>query len=247
MEKNLGILIEEVGANPIDWTPYQPLGENQYSNNADYMACVSYSFCHCLETMIKYHTGQTVDLSERFLAKVSGTTQQGNTWNNVYQAALKYGVPLQADWDVPLNATWEEFYADIPQEVYDKAKWLINQYDLTSKPVDSSQVSNALSQGPLQVFIELGHPYHAQELVNLTTVFDSYGPPFNKPVKSVNNYFQILLTPKMQTLTAKEVEQLQSLEGFNDPAGVQYWTGKTLDEYLGARLPDKIKTIQSVL
>jgi len=44
-------------------------------------------------------------------------------------------------------------------------------------------------------------------------------------------------------MTEQEVKQLQALEGYSDPAGVAYWTGKPLSEYLKARLPDKIKTI----
>ena len=48
-------------------------------------------------------------------------------------------------------------------------------------------------------------------------------------------------------LTEQEIKQLQSLEGYSDPAGVIYWTGKTLEAYLLARLPDKIKTLQESL
>jgi hypothetical protein len=44
-------------------------------------------------------------------------------------------------------------------------------------------------------------------------------------------------------MTAKEVRQLQALEGYKDEAGVAYWTGKPLSDYLKARLPDKIKTL----
>lgn len=46
-------------------------------------------------------------------------------------------------------------------------------------------------------------------------------------------------------MTEKEVRQLQALEGYSDEAGVQYWTGKTLAEYLATRLADKVKTIQA--
>lgn len=45
-------------------------------------------------------------------------------------------------------------------------------------------------------------------------------------------------------MTLKEVLGLQALEGYNDPIGAQYWVGKTLQQYLDARLADKIKTIQ---
>lgn len=46
-------------------------------------------------------------------------------------------------------------------------------------------------------------------------------------------------------MTEKEVRQLQALEGYSDEAGVTFWTGKPLSDYLAARLLDKIKTLQA--
>lgn len=51
------------------------------------------------------------------------------------------------------------------------------------------------------------------------------------------------LDPTSIMLTAKQVKQLQALEGYHDESGVAFWTGKLLSDYLAARLPDKIKTI----
>ena len=62
----------------------------------------------------------------------------------------------------------------------------------------------------------------------------TYGPGFSSALK-------IILTQK--TMTETEVRQLQALEGYKDEAGIAYWTGKPLSEYLKARLQDKIKTI----
>ena len=47
-------------------------------------------------------------------------------------------------------------------------------------------------------------------------------------------------------MSEKEVASLQALEGYSDPEGVAYWTGKPLSEYLKARLADKVKTIQEL-
>lgn len=49
------------------------------------------------------------------------------------------------------------------------------------------------------------------------------------------------------SMTEQEVKQLQALEGYSDPSGVVYWTGKSLSEYLKARLADKVKTINESL
>ena len=49
------------------------------------------------------------------------------------------------------------------------------------------------------------------------------------------------------SMTEQEVKQLQALEGYSDPAGIAFWTGKSLADYLKARLQDKIKTISQSL
>ena len=50
-----------------------------------------------------------------------------------------------------------------------------------------------------------------------------------------------------QPMTEKEVAQIQALEGYSDPAGVAFWTGKPLAQYLAARLGDKLNQIQNAL
>ena len=50
-----------------------------------------------------------------------------------------------------------------------------------------------------------------------------------------------------EVMSEQEVKQLQALEGYSDPAGVVFWTGKPLSEYLKARLPDKIKTLEEAI
>src|ERR1051325_9571425 len=126
METNDGVLIKEhpVGGqnvfsirNPIGKWP-QPHGENQYSNLTDTMACVSYSAVHCIESQELFLTGQVTEYSERFLAKMSGTTHQGNYQQTVLQAIQQYGMVEDKDWpsEIP-NFTWDEYYKEIPPEI----------------------------------------------------------------------------------------------------------------------------------
>lgn len=42
----------------------------------------------------------------------------------------------------------------------------------------------------------------------------------------------------------EQVLKLQSLEGYSDQQGAEYWSGKTLDEYLNTRIKDKIKDLK---
>lgn len=81
-----------------------------------------------------------------------------------------------------------------------------------------------------------GFGYFTEDFVNSGMMFDCYV------------YAEIAdLDPNSVMLTEKQVRQLQSLEGYKDEAGVAYWTGKLLSDYLAARLPDKIKTINESL
>lgn len=50
-----------------------------------------------------------------------------------------------------------------------------------------------------------------------------------------------------EMLTKEEVEKLQALEGYKDEAGVAYWQGKPLSEYLKARLQDKYNDIERLI
>lgn len=61
------------------------------------------------------------------------------------------------------------------------------------------------------------------------------------------------LDPTTVTLTRKHVSELQALEGYHDEEGIKFWSGETdgvkkvLADYLAARLPDKVKTINDSL
>lgn len=131
-----------------DWTNFLPSTERQYTRYADTMACVSFSAMNTLETQINYlyasNTLQKADkefldtngyivngkcnLSDRFIAKMSGTTNQGNSMNKVWQTIRECGVIPESDWAFNDNFTWEEYYAEIPQELKDKGKKFLERF-----------------------------------------------------------------------------------------------------------------------
>lgn len=81
-----------------------------------------------------------------------------------------------------------------------------------------------------------GYGYFPEAFVTSNMMFDAYV------------YATIAdLDPNSVILTNKQVQELQALEGYLDPAGATFWTGKLLSDYLAARLPDKIKTINNSL
>jgi hypothetical protein len=184
--------------NPLgSWPP--PHGENQFSNLTDTMACVSYSATHCVESQELFLTGTVTEYSERFLAKMSGTTHQGNYQETVLATIQKYGMVEDKDWPSEIdNFTWDEYYKEIPAGVIAKGKLWLQKWGVVGKYVSESEVPNALKEAPLQVIIVKENPYHAQELIEVNTVFDTY-KPYVKPLTSAHNYLEILLTSKGTT------------------------------------------------
>lgn len=204
MEKNTGVIIElkpqdfvagtlpyEV-LNPAgDWTPYLPSAENQASHFTDSQACVTFSCLNVIETQYKFFTGKEINFSDRFIAKMSGTTQQGNTVQKVLDTINQFGLVLEEEWPAPANFTWDEYYAEIPQAVKDKARKDIKvQYEFHFPA--TSDYARELKHVPLEMILESNNPYHSVEMVNTTQQFDQYTPNL-RPQRSIYVATKILL------------------------------------------------------
>src|SRR3990167_3896463 len=101
-----------------DWTPYIPPGERQWSYNGDSMSCVSYSALNSIETQEQFLTNEQPNYSDRWTAKMSGTTREGNYLWKVADTIKELGLVLDVDYKTPDKYTWEEFHAEIPQPLY---------------------------------------------------------------------------------------------------------------------------------
>jgi hypothetical protein len=135
--------------------------------------------------------------SDRFLAKMSGTTREGNSIQRVWDAIRKYGMVPESLWPDSLDVfDWDQFYSEIPQSVKDMGKaWLQHfraDYEfLTSK----SQIPLALKHAPLQIATAVCSPWsapdpvpacqlsvshatmiYAEESNKIDDIFDSYNP-----------------------------------------------------------------------
>ena len=201
--KNLGVIIENkpkdfvAGTLPYevlnptgDWTVYLPTGEVQYSHYADSMACVTFSCLNVLETQYKFLTGREINFSDRFIAKVSGTTQQGNSVQRVLDAINTYGLVLEEDYPAPKDFTWDEYYSEIPPEIFAKANKTLKVAYEFHQP--DSDFNKELKHVPFEMIIEKVNPYHSVEMANTSQEFDSY-EPFLKPQKSIYITTKIIL------------------------------------------------------
>lgn len=252
--KNFGVVLDSYDSdylagtipyqeiNPTgDWTPFVPKAENQYSNMADSMACVSFSFLNCLETQLKFF-GEELDFSDRFLAKMSGTTIHGNTLQKVADTFREFGCVLEADWPRPDNFTWETFYAEIPQEIKDKALKYGVGYEWIGTDVASLQYH--LKQSSLQLVI----PGHAimgvYENADIFRFFDTYAPYLKEQSNPPMYAMKVVLNKKV--MTQEEVKNIYKLAFYRlpDTGELAFWTGKPLAEFLKIAIKDRAEFLQ---
>lgn len=166
-----------------DWTKYLTVGEKQHSLYFDTMGCVSFSFLNTIEIQFKYmldnglipaghikfleDNGYLVDgevnLSDRHLAKESGTTRRGNFLVKVADTGRNKGLLPEKDWLYPITQRtpifdWDDYYKEIPQELKDKAlkfldyfeikyEWISLSYDLAT----NDEIKKHLKHTPLQL------------------------------------------------------------------------------------------------
>lgn len=138
-----------------DWSDYLPADEFQNRWSYDRMACVTYSILNCLEILYFYQTGTGKNFSDRFLAKASGTTRNGNYLDNVFDTIRKNG--LIEEYLYPDDAnSWDEYYKELPQTLFDKAREFLKDWEIYREwvRVDRKEdIYTALKSSPLQVTV----------------------------------------------------------------------------------------------
>lgn len=174
--KNYGLIIEQprvsdyiVGAGSAvkpqdilningDWQPKVPEGEYQNGVYFDTMACVTFSALNCIEMIFKAKFGIDINFSDRFTAKMSGTSLKGNTFQRVADSIRNDGLLLEEDWDYPRTQRTpvfvrDEYYEEIPDVLKERAKKFLDDYEIQYEwvPTTETQIQEALQYAPLQV------------------------------------------------------------------------------------------------
>lgn len=119
------------------------------------MACCSFALNNCIEMILKKKYGIVVNLSDRFVAKMSGTTKRGNSMSIVLDGVRKiFGNTKEEKWTWDRDTfTWDEYYKSIPKTILDEARGWILDYCLTYEtvPQNVSIMYDALKYSPLYV------------------------------------------------------------------------------------------------
>ena len=180
-----------------DWKAYLPSVELQNLGGTDKMDCVTFSFLNCLETLYNFQTNTKRNFSDRWLAKLSGTTKNGNSMEKVFDTARHYGLVDEELWADSPNFTWNDYYSDIPQNIIDEGKEFLTKWNIYREWVEVEQASivRALESSPLQATVRYasgdgvlypqGTPNHAvmicyAELGKYFEIFDSESKTLKK-------------------------------------------------------------------
>ena len=208
-----------------DWTMYLPDDEWQTGVYFDTFGCVSFSALNSLETQLRWmlfnnkltasqigtlrslgilDVNNVPNLSDRFTAKMSGTTSQGNYLMAVADSIRNDGVIAESHWNYPrLQRTppfvWEDYYQEIPQELKNLGKEWRKIFTVRAEWIETTRASivKHIKQAPLQIAAKVcdgwnnapvvpscgvgnGHAtilYHVQEDADTTYKdFDHYQP-----------------------------------------------------------------------
>jgi len=240
-----------------DWTSWLPLEEWQRVDNVDLQACVTFSALNVIETLYFFHTGKHQNFSDRFTARMSGTTSQGNWLWKVGDSIRKDGLVDEELWPVPQGLTWDTYYATPQIEVINKAKKFLDDWQVNYEWIDFTRESLLyhIKQAPIQVVF----PNHAvMNFFNpegIYKYFDSYAPFIKDRTDGFVSALKYVMTKKNNmTKGQKIIRCAQAVEGYKDPTGVDYW-GAIIDsegldgviKHFQARFPDKIKELEDSL
>lgn len=199
-----------------DWRPYLPTREKQ-KGKEDSMSCVSFSALSSIEMQEKFLTGKENNYSDRWIAKMSGTTAEGNYLWKVGDAVRNLGLVAETSYPAPSNYTFAQYHAEIP--VAKKAELLAEglvwkqKWDVKTEFINTSiglwstakdDLMKHLKHAPIQIVI----PGHA--IVNIfceediARYFDTYNP-FEKttPYSNIQTAYKYVLTPKNMYTTKK--------------------------------------------
>ena len=181
-----------------DWTIFLPPGEWQTNHIVDTMACVTFSALNSVEVQYRLLTGTHREFSDRFTAKMSGTTINGNYLYRVADSIRKDGLVDDAEWPIPVGYTWDKYYEEIPQFIKDKGPKFLQEFDVAYEWIDFNRESLIyhLKHAPIQVTIP-GHAVLAfWSTLQVTKFFDSYEPFQKERTEPFGSALKIVLTRK---------------------------------------------------
>ena len=113
-----------------------------------------------------------INFSDRFTAKMSGTTKKGNYFSSVAHSGRWDGLVPESDWLFDRSkegkVTWNEYYKEIPLWIKEKGKRFAKIFNLSYEWVDPNvnSIIKALEYAPIQVALEYRSKEDAEGIIN---------------------------------------------------------------------------------
>lgn len=144
-----------------DWKKFLPEIEYQRKNDVETSACVTFATHNALETLFAAQYGMKVNFSERYTAKLSGTTKDGNSPQKVIEYIRKY-IGTIPDTMLPFDdsiKSWDKFYSGIQfNHLLIGLQWIL-RWNVQHEWVDGTHeaMKDALKFSPLGCAVNAWH------------------------------------------------------------------------------------------
>lgn len=175
-----------------DWLKYLPTTERQSSKIFDTMACVTFSGLNSIETQLNrlimaglmlpgdfkwlfdngyFGADGKVNLSDRFTAKMSHTSKNGNFLTQVADSIRHDGCVPESKWPWTETFDWDAYYADIPADIIalglEFAARFITGYEWIATGPGTSKgiIFKALTHAPLQLATQVCSGWSTEPVV----------------------------------------------------------------------------------
>ncbi|MCH7535315.1 MAG: hypothetical protein IH948_06155 [Bacteroidetes bacterium] len=167
------------------WKEWLPTKELQKIDGFETFGCVSFSHNNCVETQINWMIAQSklsaktltfldhngylfeglLNVSDRYLAKVSNTSKRGNSCQKVADAGRHFGYVPETLWAFPETKEWNEYYKEIPMEAMKMGKKFLDHFDISYEIIPKSQMKKHLKHAPLQIGSATCPDWHNDEII----------------------------------------------------------------------------------
>jgi hypothetical protein len=149
---------------------YLPIGETQFDAYGDFQDCATRSPINHLEALFTYHyqhgispeneawldeqgyaQNGTVTFSDRFIAKLSGTTHSGNSLKAPLDAIHSYGLIPKKRLPKTDTMTWDDYYAPISQELINLGEEFKRRFVIEYEQVHRAHFADLLNDDMIGV------------------------------------------------------------------------------------------------
>jgi hypothetical protein len=225
------------------WQEFSSGNEQQYDQYMDTDNCTGFSFTRVTEAFINrlislqllsastllflsqngYLNGQgKVEFSERALGAMAGTTQNGNSFPNVYNAASTKGLIPNSkwSWDYNQEKDYPTYYAIPPADLLALGQQFLNHFTFDKQPIAKADMDACLPISPLWIAIPVcdwssatpqydGHSTVMQHAVNIDQhtpagfqIEDDYNPYIKtlSPDYFIPAIWNVTVMPKEQNM-----------------------------------------------